>query len=113
MHEYSLVQALLGQVDRQARAHGALAVHRVHVSVGELAGVEVPLLETAYATFRERTCCAGAELEVHPVAARWACPGCGRVVLDGEPLRCVECGTPSRLEAGDEIFLDRIELEVA
>lgn len=113
MHEYSLVQALLEQVDRQARVHGAVAIHRLHVSVGELAGVEVPLLETAYATFRERTRCAGATLEVHPVPARWTCPACGRAVERGEPLRCAECGTPARLEAGDEIFLDRIEMEVA
>jgi hydrogenase nickel incorporation protein HypA/HybF len=112
VHEYSLVQALLDQVDRQARAHHATAVHRLHVSVGELSGVEVPLLETAYATFRERTLCAGAELEVHAVPARWACPGCGRIVVRGEPLRCPECGAPARLEAGDEIVLDRIEMEV-
>lgn len=113
MHEYSLVQALLEQVDRQARAHRALAVHRLHVSVGELAGVEVPLLETAYETFRERTRCAGAALEVHTVAARWACPVCGAAVPAGGLLRCGECGTPARLEAGDEIVLDRIEMEVS
>jgi len=112
VHEYSLVQALLEQVDRQARAHHAVAVHKLHVSVGELSGVEVPLLETAYETFRQRTLCAGADLEVHPVAARWACPGCGRIVRRGEPLRCGDCGTPARLEAGDEIVLERIEMEV-
>lgn len=112
MHEYSLVQALLQQVDHQARAHRATAVHRLHVSVGELAGVEVQLLETAYDTFRERTVCAGAALEVHPVAARWACPGCGRELRTGQALRCSQCGLPARLEAGDEIVLDRIEMEV-
>ncbi len=113
MHEYSLVQALLDQVDRQARAHHATAIHRLHVSVGELAGVEVELLETAYETFRERTACSGAELTVHPVAARWACPQCGREVARGGPLRCPDCRHPARLEAGDEIILDRIEMEVA
>ena len=112
MHEYSLVQALLEQVDRQARCHQATAIHRLQVSVGELSGVEVPLFETAYATFRDRTLCAAAELEVRFVPARWSCPGCGRLVRKGEPLRCVECGTPARLEAGDEIFLERIEMEV-
>ncbi|HUP42301.1 MAG TPA: hypothetical protein VM599_03750 [Thermoanaerobaculia bacterium] len=31
MHEYSLVQALLQQVERQARAYRATAVHRLGV----------------------------------------------------------------------------------
>lgn len=112
MHEYSLVQALLQQVEHQARAHRATAIHRLHVSVGELSGVEVPLLETAYATFRDRTVCSGADLEVHRVPARWTCPGCGRPFVRGEALRCSECRRPARLAAGDEIVLDRIEMEV-
>lgn len=112
MHEYSLVQALLQQVERQARAHQATAVHRLEVSIGELSGVEVALLETAYATFRERTICARAELRVRPVPARWVCPDCGRELRRGEALRCAGCGLPARLEAGDEMTLDRIEMEV-
>ena len=112
MHEYSLVQALLQQVERQARAHQATAVHRLEVSIGELSGVEVALLETAYATFRERTICAGAELRVRPVPVRWVCPDCGRELRRGEALRCAGCGLPARLEAGDEMTLDRIEMEV-
>lgn len=113
MHEYSIVQSLLGQVERHARTHRATAVHRLHVSIGELSGVEVPLLETAYATFRERTVCARAELEVHPVAAAWSCPDCGRSIPPGVALRCPDCGRPARLTRGDEIVLDRIEMEVA
>lgn len=113
MHEYSLVQALLQQVERQARAHRATAVHRLEVSIGELSGVEVALFETAYATFRERTLCARTELAVRTVPARWACPDCGRELERGEALRCAACGLPARLEAGDEMTLERIEMEVA
>ena len=113
MHEYSIVQALLGQVERHARARQAVAIHKLHVSIGELSGVEVPLLETAYATFRERTLCAGAELEIHPVIAEWSCPGCRRSIPRGTALRCPDCGRPARLTRGDEIVLDRIEMEVA
>ena len=28
-------------------------------------------------------------------------------------LRCAACGTPARLVAGDEILLERIEMEVS
>jgi hydrogenase nickel incorporation protein HypA/HybF len=75
--------------------------------------VEVPLLETAYTTFRERTICAGAELEIHPVTAEWSCPDCRRSIPRGTALRCSDCGSPARLTRGDEIVLDRIEMEVA
>ena len=112
MHEYSIVQALVERVTAEARARRATAVHRLSVRVGELSGVEVELLTTAYETFRERTICEGAELDVHTVAARWECPACGRLIGRGELLSCPTCNVPARLAAGDEIMLDRIEMEV-
>lgn len=113
MHEYSIVQALLAQVERHAAAHRATAVHRLHVRVGALAGVEIPLLASAYEAFRERSACAGAELEIHRVEACWSCPGCERTFAVGERLRCPDCDLPAGLRSGDEIVLERIEMEVA
>ena len=113
MHEYSIVQALLDRVQAEAAAHRASAVSAVRVKIGELSGVEVDLLLSAYDTFRQRSICSGADLEVVPVAARWVCRGCERPVATGGILRCADCGAPARLAAGDEIVLDRVELEVA
>ena len=112
MHEYSIIQALLARVDQEAQARGASAVHRLRVRIGELSGVEVELLVTAFDTFRERSLCTGAEMEVEPVAAEWSCPGCGEPVPRGAVLRCGACGLPARLVRGDEIVLDQIEMEV-
>jgi hydrogenase nickel incorporation protein HypA/HybF len=111
VHEYSLVQALVERVGAEARARGG-SVRRVQVALGELAGVDHGLFRTAYETFRERTCCAGAELEVRLVPARWECPRCGRAPQPGGMLRCPACGTPARLMQGDELMLERIELEM-
>lgn len=113
MHEYSIVQALIERVDQEARAHGATRVHRVRVSIGELAGVEVGLLRTAFETFQQRTSCDGAALDVRRVDARWACARCGVAIAPGSPLRCAACGEPARLASGDEIMLDQIEMEAA
>jgi hydrogenase nickel incorporation protein HypA/HybF len=113
MHEYSIVQALLERVDHEARTHGASHVHRVRVSIGELAGVEIDLLRTAYETIRHRTVCDGAELDVRRVEARWECGRCGAAIARGAPLRCAACGQPARLASGDEIMLDQIEMEAA
>ena len=113
MHEYSIVQALLDRVDHEARRHGALRVHKVRVSLGELAGVEVGLLRTAYDTIRHRTVCQEAELEVREVAARWECSRCAAPIARGTALRCAACGQPARLASGEEIMLDQIEMEAA
>ena len=112
MHEYSIVQALVERVAAEARVRHATSVHRLSVRIGELSGVEVNLLTTAYATFRERTICEGAELDVQIVAARWECPGCGHAIERGDLLACPRCAVPARLVQGDEIMLDRIEMEV-
>jgi len=112
MHEYSIVQALFEQIEATARARGALAVKRVRVRIGELAGVEPTLLRTAYETFRVRTICEDAPLEVERVGARWTCPGAHGDIPRGRPLQCPACGRPARLAAGDEIVLEQLELEV-
>ena len=88
MHEYAIVRALMDRVEQEAQARKALRVHRVRIQLGE------------------------ADLDVVPVPARWACTGCGREVGLGEVLQCPACGLPARLVAGDEILLERIEMEV-
>ena len=113
MHEYALVQDLVGQVEALARRRSAAAIHRVVVSVGELSGVEPDLFQTAYDTFRAGTICADAPLELRRVAARWACPGCAREIARGEVLTCPACGLPAKLSpGGDELRLETIEMEV-
>jgi hydrogenase nickel incorporation protein HypA/HybF len=113
MHEYSIVQALLDRVDQEVRTHGATRIHRVRVSIGELAGVEVDLLRTAYETVRHRTACHDADLEVRQVEARWECSRCRAPVRRGAALQCATCGAAARLASGDEIMLDQIEMEAA
>jgi hydrogenase nickel incorporation protein HypA/HybF len=112
MHEYSIVQALLGQIEAAAAVHGATGVARVRVALGELSGVEPDLLVTAFATFRECTVAEGAELEIRAVPALWSCPACGAALPRGAPPRCPACERPARLSAGDEIVLEQMELEV-
>jgi hydrogenase nickel incorporation protein HypA/HybF len=113
VHEYSIIQALMERVEAEAEARGAIAVDRLVVRIGELSGVEVELLRTAYMTFRERTICQRAALDIAEVPAQWSCRECGEPVARGEVLRCQCCGGPAELRQGDEIVLDRIEMEVA
>ena len=112
MHEYSIVQALLDRVNEEVRRRRATRVHSVQVCIGELAGVEVELLRTAYDTIRRGTSCEDAPLEVTVTDARWECPCCRERFDRGAALQCPRCDEPARLVSGDEIMLDRIEMEV-
>ena len=106
MHEYSIVQSLVDSVAAAVPANAT--VHRIHVAIGDLAGVDCGLLATAYEVFRDGTLCERATLSIDRIPVRWACPQCGQ---EGS-LRCSRCEKPARLATGDEIVLQRIELEV-
>jgi len=112
VHEYSIVASLVDRVGAAAAGRPGATVERVHVAIGELAGVDTELLALAFDSFRIGTACAGAALDIHAVPARWECSGCGDAIAAGALLRCPACGGAARLAAGDEIVLTRIEMEV-
>ena len=112
MHEYSIVQSLVDSVAAAVGGRDA-AVQRIDVAIGELAGVDCALLTTAFEVFRGGTLCEHATMTIDRIPARWECSHCGGAVPQGGFLRCALCNTPARLAAGDEIVLQRIELEVA
>ena len=117
MHEYSIIQSLVDSVakaveDRQSCLSGVPSVETVHIAIGELAGVDCGLLATAFENFRGGTLCERAALTIDRIPARWECSRCGAEVARGGFLRCASCQAPARLAAGDEIVLQRIELEV-
>ncbi|MEW5980998.1 MAG: hydrogenase maturation nickel metallochaperone HypA [Acidobacteriota bacterium] len=112
MHEYSIALALMERINAEASARGAIAVHRVRVRIGGLSGIEPELLRSAFEIVRERTICWTADLEIDEIPAAWACSACSQPIAPGGVLRCPACGEPAHLSAGDEIVLDRLEMEV-
>ena len=112
MHEYSIVQSLVDSVEAVASQHAYATVHHLYVQIGELAGVDCDLLQTAYDTFVAGTICERAPMTIERVAATWSCPNCRQPIPRGAVLRCKPCNEPARLAAGDEIILRRVEMEV-
>jgi len=111
MHEYSIASSLLAMAEEQVAKHGADRVVALGVRVGELSGVEVDLLETAWSLVRERSRCEGVDLTITRVEARWLCTHCDAPIARGGLLVCPSCGAKARLASGDELVLDRIEME--
>lgn len=112
MHEYSVVQALLDQVEGHVRGRGAVKVHRVRLKLGESAGVDPELFQTALETFRRGSVLEGAALEILRVPTAWECGLCKTPIARGEKLQCALCGGPGRQVSGGELVLDQLELEV-
>ena len=97
-----------------ARARRRRGAPAVSVRIGELSGVDFGLLATAFDDFRDRTICERRRARRRSVAARWAVPALRRADRPRRPaaLRALSRAA-ARLAEGDEIVLDRIEMEVA
>lgn len=112
MHEYGIVQSLIEAASQEAAKRHAISVKSLTLALGEQSGVEPELLKLAWQTFRERTPCEGAHLTLRSVPVVWRCPRCEGAIPPGSLLRCPVCAVPARMIAGDEMILERIELEV-
>ncbi len=112
MHELSICQALIDQVESVARDHGATGVERILLQVGPLAGVEPALLQHAFPLAAAGTLAEHAELAIEPAKVRVRCNDCG-TESDATPNRllCAACGSyRTRLISGDELLLASLEL---
>jgi hydrogenase nickel incorporation protein HypA/HybF len=112
MHEYSLVQGMLEAVEREAASRSAVAVRRLQVRMGRFSGVEADLFTTAFEVLRAGTLCEHADLVLVREESEWRCDVCGRTLPPDEVLACPHCEWPARLARGDELILERIEMEV-
>ena len=92
MHELSICQALIEQVEATARKEGALQVVQVRVGIGPLAGVEPQLLQH--------------------LPVRVSCRECGQETgAEVANLACGKCGDwHTELVSGDEMLLTQVEL---
>jgi len=112
VHELSICQALIEQVEVVAREEGALQVRQVRVGIGPLAGVEPLLLEQAFLIAREESIAATAELVIETLPIRVHCNSCGQeTAAQVANLACGNCGDwHTRLVSGDELLLTQVEL---
>ena len=115
MHEFSLVNMLLEQVDTLRREHTAERVASIRVSVGEFSGVEPGLFREAYEMLIEETPMRGAELQMNRVPLEGHCDDCGRdFVVERFRFACPDCSSQSvTVLRGQELVLESVALEQA
>jgi len=112
MHEMSICQGLMDQVERIAREQNANRVDIIVLSIGPLAGVEPELLKRAFEVARSQTVADNAVLEIETGPIVVECRKCGASGnAQVNRLLCPSCGDwQVNLVQGDELMLLRLEV---
>jgi hydrogenase nickel insertion protein HypA len=113
MHEYSVVQSLLEQIEGVAKQNDATKVTKIITKIGVMSGIEPHLLEIAFNTFKESTICDGAEFVMNIQNVVIECNSCKKVSeLEKIHYCCRECeSTDIKVIDGEEMFLMSLEME--
>ena len=112
MHELSVCQALIIQVQEIAEQHGAYGVKLIKLQIGPLSGVEASLLENAFPLASAGTVAENALLQIDRLPVRVRCQQCGaESETAANRLLCGQCGDyHTQLISGDEMLLASVEL---
>lgn len=114
MHELSLAQGLVEQLEHTAEAEQAVRIERVTVVIGKYSGVERDAFEFAFPFAAEGSKSANAELVVEELPVTVECRQCGSASNpDPTWLVCGNCGSNEvELKGGREFQVRSVELEV-
>lgn len=112
MHELSVCQAMVAQVETIVREHGARGVRRAFLRIGPSSGVEPQLLAQAFPLACAGTLAQQAELSIETLPLHVHCDTCGEEIPAlSNRLVCGVCGDwHTHLISGDELLLTSVEL---
>jgi len=113
MHEYSIVQALMEQIEALVEENEAKEVMKVIVKIGVMSGVEPHLLEIAFNTFKEKSVCEKAEFIMNIQPLSIICEACEKQSeLEKPHYCCPECESLNvKVVDGEDMFLMSLEMQ--
>ena len=114
MHELSIVDALIEQVQQEVDRSGQQGrIVRLELVIGRLAGVCCDSIRFAFELLSAGTPLEQTELHItEPKAASRCCTCNACVKIDELALKCPECGSMEvTIEGGRELLLQSIEIE--
>ena len=113
MHELSVTESILEIASRHASQANAARVTDIHLVIGNLSSIVDDSVQFYWDLISQGTLCQGAVLHFQRVPARIQCQNCQHEFsLDRELSPCPNCGSMGlRVIAGEEFFVDSIEIE--
>jgi hydrogenase nickel incorporation protein HypA/HybF len=114
MHEVSIVEALIEQVEGEvARAGASGKVTRLGLSIGRLSGVQSDSIRFAFELLSPGTLVEHAALDIEQPRAVCVCAACGmRTELEELRLECPACASHEiSLLGGQEMLLQTIDID--
>ncbi len=115
MHELSLVQGLLSQLESLARQHKTSSIRIVRVEIGQFSGIVVDSFQFAFEVLaKESFLMKNAELEIRVPPMQYKCFQCQNVlVVDNEPpAMCSKCQSTLLVpDGGDGVILLQVEMD--
>lgn len=113
MHELSLAQALIQEVERIKTREKADSVVSVTLSIGALSGVDRESFEFIFPLAAEGTCLEGAALVIRETPARIRCEACGwEGVPDLAFFRCGTCGSSQvKITGGRDFLIESVQVQ--
>ena len=113
MHELPVTENILAIALRHAEGAGAKRITALYLTIGQLSSIVDDSIQFYWDIVSEGTVAKGARLHFKRIPVRLKCLDCGQEYApDGSELACPACkGTKIKVEAGEEFFLESIEVE--
>ncbi len=114
MHELSIVEALIDQVEKELQRAGQKGrVVRLELNVGRLSGANPESIGFAFNLLAPKTVAEDAKLVINEPKAVCRCRGCGaKTEIDDLVTHCPRCSSDEiTIEGGRELVLQSIEIE--
>jgi hydrogenase nickel incorporation protein HypA/HybF len=114
MHEASIAKGIIDTAVAALPRPGN-KILKITVAAGVMAGVERESLELYFTELSKGTPAQGAALEVKHLPAKLICRECNHQVdydnTGDLAVRCEACGGANRLQGGDELYIESMEIE--
>ena len=115
MHELSIAEAVIKQLESYAGTHPGCTVKKVTLEVGVISGIDRSALEFAFPLALEASLLDKLELEIITVPVAVECQDCrAKSAVDKFMLKCASCSsTHVKICSGRELKIKSMEIEEA